>query len=154
MLFRSSGNTKETVVSETSKQTEKTTAPQGSYTKTNDTRYAKSDVNVRSGPGTSNSKLGMLSRGQEVKRIGITSNGWGVIQYNNREGYVSDKYLIENKPAETQKVAETSPVVTNTSNNSKPVNTTKTVETKPVETKKEYSNNSSYANEVDRKSVV
>lgn len=74
-------------------------AQEPSYKKVSDTKYAKSNVNVRSGPGTSHKKIGSLKAGQKVTRIGVADNGWGVIDFNGKEGYVSGKYLVENKPA-------------------------------------------------------
>lgn len=78
---------------ETSKDTTKP-----SYTKISDTVYAKSAVNVRSGPDKTHKSLGTLKKGQEVKRIGICDNGWGVIEFGGKEGYVSGNYLVKDKP--------------------------------------------------------
>lgn len=93
--------------SETQKETEKTTkeSKEPSYTKVDDTMYAKSPVNVRSGPDKTYKTLGTLKKGQEVKRIGICDNGWGVIEFGGKEGYVSGNYLVKDKPVE--KVAQT-----------------------------------------------
>ncbi|MEF9991134.1 MAG: SH3 domain-containing protein [Romboutsia sp.] len=49
-------------------------------------------LNFRSGPGTSYSKLGNLSKGTEVGVIS-ESNGWAKISYNGKVGYVSSQYL-------------------------------------------------------------
>ena len=51
-------------------------------------------LNVRSGPSTSYSKLGTLSKGTKVEVIS-ESNGWSKILYNNKEAYVSSQYLSE-----------------------------------------------------------
>ena len=54
------------------------------------TAYATDAVNVRSGPGTSYTVLGYLSRGEKVTITGTVSNGWTQIQLpGNRLGYVS-----------------------------------------------------------------
>ena len=49
-------------------------------------------LNVRSGPSTSHSKIGTLSKGTKVSVIS-ESNGWSKILYNNKEAYVSSQYL-------------------------------------------------------------
>lgn len=87
---------------ENSTQTPDITQP----TVTKTTMYAKSSVNVRSGAGTSHSKVGSLAKGQEVTKVG-EENGWSKIEFNGTEGYVSSKYLS------TEKVE-----VGNTANNS------------------------------------
>lgn len=105
--------TKETKETEkaTEKETEKskdhqskpaskeTKAAKPAYKKVSDVKYAKSNVNVRSGPGTSHKKIGSLKAGQKVTRIGVADNGWGVIDFNGKEGYVSGNYLVDTKPA-------------------------------------------------------
>jgi phage protein D len=53
---------------------------------------AKTGLNVRSGPGTSYSKLGSLAYGTAVSVIGI-SNSWASISYNGSTAYVSAGYL-------------------------------------------------------------
>ena len=60
------------------------------------TMYAKSSVNVRSGAGTSNTKVGSLTKGQEVTKVG-EENGWSKIEFNGTVGYVSSKYLSTEK---------------------------------------------------------
>lgn len=67
---------------------------QSAVTKT--TMYAKSNVNVRSGAGTSNSKIGSLTKGQEIAKIG-EENGWSKIEYNGGVGYVKTEYLSTEK---------------------------------------------------------
>ncbi len=78
-------------------------------TVTKTTMYAKSNVNVRSGAGTSNSQIGSLTKGQEVVKVG-EENGWSKIEFNGTVGYVSSQYLS------TEKVE----VSTNNSNTTKP----------------------------------
>ena len=57
------------------------------------TKYVTaSSLNVRSGPSTSSSILGSLSKGTSVQVIS-ESNGWAKIKYNGSTGYVSSKYL-------------------------------------------------------------
>ena len=65
---------------------------------TNETVYAITSVNVRSGPGTGYAKLGMCYRGDSVTRIGIGNNGWSKISYNGSEAYICSDYLSDSKP--------------------------------------------------------
>lgn len=67
-------------------------AAYGYYTE--DTRYATTSVNVRSGPGTKYSIVGGLNRGDIVKRTG-ESGKWIRVAYNGIEGYVYGKYLSD-----------------------------------------------------------
>jgi len=51
-----------------------------------------SALNVRSGPGTNYSRIGVLSRGAKVTITG-ESGGWYKINYGNGTGYVSKQYI-------------------------------------------------------------
>lgn len=74
----------------------KTTDAGYTYADLSKTMYAKSTVNVRSLPSTSGSKLGSLSKNQEVAVTGqCNETGWYRINYNNGEGFVSNKYLAD-----------------------------------------------------------
>lgn len=74
----------------------KTTDAGYTYSDLSKTMYAKSTVNVRSLPSTSGSKLGSLSKNQEVAVTGqCNETGWYRISYNNAEGFVSNKYLAD-----------------------------------------------------------
>lgn len=53
---------------------------------------ATSNVNVRSGPGSSYSKLGMLVRGELVKVTGVIGS-WTQVLYRNATAYVFTSYL-------------------------------------------------------------
>lgn len=61
------------------------------------TKYAKQSVNVRKGPSSDYEKLGGLSTNQKVTVTGQADSGWYRIEYNGAEGYVSDKYLSDQK---------------------------------------------------------
>ncbi|MBQ9396847.1 MAG: SH3 domain-containing protein [Proteobacteria bacterium] len=52
---------------------------------------ANAGLNVRKGPGTNNSKIGALSKGQSVTYYGET-NGWLQINYSGQTGYISKQY--------------------------------------------------------------
>ena len=78
------------------------TAPQYTYTDLSQTMYAKSSVNVRDLPTTDGNKLGGLSKAQEVTVTGqCNETSWYRIDYNGGIGYVSNSYLVSEKPAET-----------------------------------------------------
>lgn len=74
----------------------KTTDAGYTYSEVSKTMYAKSTVNVRSLPSTSGSRLGSLSKNQEVAVTGqCNETGWYRISYNSGEGFVSNKYLAD-----------------------------------------------------------
>ena len=66
---------------------------------TGTTKYVSASVglNVRSGAGTSYSKLGKLEYKENVTVIS-TSNGWSKINYNGKTGYVDSSYLQSTVP--------------------------------------------------------
>lgn len=99
------------------------------------TMYAKSSVNVRSGAGTSHSKVGSLAKGQEVVKVG-EENGWSKIEFNGTEGYVSSKYLsLEKVEAGNSNTGNK----TNNNTTSNPNNGSSNIETKPSEPVHEHS---------------
>lgn len=55
---------------------------------------AKSGLNVRSGPGTSYKKLGLLAFGTQVNVASI-SNGWATFTYSGKTAYLSASYLSQ-----------------------------------------------------------
>jgi len=61
------------------------------------TMYITSAVNVRSGPGTSYSKVGELSKGDAVIRVGTTGS-WSIIEWKSGTAYVSSGYLTPTNP--------------------------------------------------------
>lgn len=84
------------------------------------TMTAISAVNVRSGPGTTFSILGVLRSGQTVASSGsATATGWTPVTYNGKRAYVSSTYLrVETAaPAATVAPAATDRKVTTTNVN-------------------------------------
>ena len=82
--------------------TETTTAADAGYTysELNQTMYAKSAVNVRDLPNTDGKKIGSLKASQEIIVTGkCDQTGWYRFEWNNTTGYVSDKYIVSEKPA-------------------------------------------------------
>ena len=75
------------------------------------TKYAKSDVNVRSLPTADGEKLGGLSTNDEVKVTGkCNETGWYRIEYSDGLAYVSDSYLVDNKVETNPSASESKPV--------------------------------------------
>lgn len=52
-----------------------------------------SSLNVRSGPSSNYSKLGILTKGTKVEMVERYSNGWYKIKYKGSYGYVSGAYV-------------------------------------------------------------
>lgn len=69
------------------------------YSELNQTMYAKSAVNVRDLPNTDGKKIGSLKASQEITVTGkCDQTGWYRFDWNNTTGYVSDKYIVSEKP--------------------------------------------------------
>lgn len=78
------------------------------YSELNQTMYAKSAVNVRDLPSTDGKKIGSLKTSQEITVTGkCDQTGWYRFELNNTTGYVSDKYIVSEKPAVNTVVANT-----------------------------------------------
>ena len=70
------------------------------YSELNQTMYAKSAVNVRDLPNTDGKKIGSLKASQEITVTGkCDQTGWYRFDLNGTTGYVSDKYIVSEKPA-------------------------------------------------------
>lgn len=70
------------------------------YSEVSQTMYAKSAVNVRDLPSTDGKKIGSLKASQEITVTGkCDQTGWYRFELNNTTGYVSDKYIVSEKPA-------------------------------------------------------
>ena len=69
------------------------------YSELSQTMYAKSAVNVRDLPSTDGKKIGSLKTSQEIAVTGkCDQTGWYRFELNNTTGYVSDKYIVSEKP--------------------------------------------------------
>ncbi|MCH5263767.1 MAG: SH3 domain-containing protein [Lachnospiraceae bacterium] len=62
--------------------------------------YASDSLNVRQGPSTDYEIVGFLKSGRDVTVIGQADTGWYQILYNEEKVFVSDKYLLSEKPVE------------------------------------------------------
>jgi uncharacterized protein YraI len=74
-----------------------TSTPETSlFTSVSETVYATSTVNIRSSYSTSSTKLGSLSAGSSIQRIGIgtgSAEGWSQVNYNGITCYIKSSYL-------------------------------------------------------------
>lgn len=87
------------------------------YSELNQTMYAKSAVNIRDLPSTDGKKIGSLKASQEITVTGkCDQTGWYRFELNNTTGYVSDKYIVSEKPVNN--------IAANTGSNSTAGNTT------------------------------
>ena len=71
------------------------------FSSVNETVYATTNVNIRSGPGTNHSKLGVLYKGKSIVRIGVSDGGWSKVIYNGKEAYIDSRYLTTENPNKT-----------------------------------------------------
>lgn len=97
------------------------------YSELNQTMYAKSAVNIRDLPSTDGKKIGSLKASQEITVTGkCDQTGWYRFDGNNTTGYVSDKYIVSEKPAGNntaatqQNTATPAPAQTTTTGSSEP----------------------------------
>ncbi len=75
------------------------TSSGGSSTSSTSTAYVTCDVlNVRSGAGTGNSKIGSVTYGTKLTVLG-ESSGWYKIQYGSGTGWVCASYTSKNNPS-------------------------------------------------------
>ena len=82
--------------------------PEYSYSGMNQTMYASQSVNVRNLPSTDGDRVGGLSATQAIAVTGkCNETGWYRIEYNGGEAFVSDSYLVNEKPV--QQEPETQP---------------------------------------------
>lgn len=78
------------------------------YSELSQTMYAKSAVNVRDLPSTDGKKIGSLKASQEITVTGkCDQTGWYRFELNNTTGYVSDRYIVSEKPAVNTVAANT-----------------------------------------------
>lgn len=94
------------------------------YSELSQTMYAKSAVNVRDLPSTDGKKIGSLKTSQEITVTGkCDQTGWYRFELNNTTGYVSDKYIVSEKPAVTVAANTTKAGNSNTAGNQYASNT-------------------------------
>ncbi len=97
-------------VEPTAEPVETTAAADAGYTysEVSQIMYAKSAVNVRDLPSTDGKKIGSLKASQEITVTGkCDQTGWYRFDWNGTTGYVSDKYIVSEKPAVNTVAANT-----------------------------------------------
>lgn len=101
------------------------------YSELNQTMYAKSAVNVRDLPNTDGKKTGSLKASQEITVTGkCDQTGWYRFDWNNTTSYVSDKYIVSEKPvANTVASTGNSNAATTQQNTAAPAATTAPAQT-------------------------
>lgn len=113
-------------VEPTAEPVETTAAADAGYTysELNQTMYAKSAVNVRDLPSTDGKKIGSLKVSQEITVTGkCDQTGWYRFDWNNTTGYVSDKYIVSEKPVSNVAANTTTAGNSNTAGNQYASNT-------------------------------
>ena len=68
------------------------------FTEANEMVYAITAVNIRTGPSTAYSKIGMLSYGEAIHRVAVGENGWSKVVYNGETAYMFSEYLSTSRP--------------------------------------------------------
>jgi len=72
------------------------------------TMYARAAVNVRNQPSTDGEKVGQLTQGQEVTVTGqCEETGWYQIELNGEAAFVSNSYIVAEKPVTAAKTNQT-----------------------------------------------
>lgn len=94
------------------------------YSELSQTMYAKSAVNVRDLPNTDGKKIGSLKASQEITVTGkCDQTGWYRFDLNGTTGYVSDKYIVSEKPVSNVTANTTTAGNSNTAGNQYASNT-------------------------------
>ncbi len=72
------------------------------------TVYATTDVNIREGASTKSKKLGVLSTGDSIEKVGIKGT-WAKVKYNDGYAYISNGALSKTKPKDWTEVKNVVP---------------------------------------------
>lgn len=89
----------ENVLDLTELENTNTAAVEAAYEEVDELVYAIAPVNIRTGPGTGHSILGVLRTGASIQRVAIGSNGWSKVIYSGQTAYISSDYLSVKRPA-------------------------------------------------------
>lgn len=68
-----------------------------SFLEADEVVYAAASVNIRTAPNVDGEKVSTASLNQEIHRIGIGSNGWSQIIYEDKICYMNSRYLSNEK---------------------------------------------------------
>ena len=97
------------------------------------TKYVSvSSLNLRKDASTSAEVIDQLNLNTQVTVTAIVDNKWAKVSYNNKTGYVSDKYLSDSKTAVTSRSENTNREATNNASESKSKEAEKAVEEEPA----------------------
>lgn len=77
---------------------EETTVQSNGFLEVNETVYAVTNSNIRSGPGTQYAVIGNLLYGHAITRIGIGDKGWSMVIYRDRIAYIFTDLLSTTRP--------------------------------------------------------
>ncbi len=94
------------------------------------TAVTTGDVNVRTGPGTSYSIVGVAAEGTTVPVTGTTSGGWTQVVWNGTNRWIYTSYLsvtLAAPPASTPTPAPTAPTTPAPTTSPKPTTSTATI---------------------------
>lgn len=83
-----------------------------SFSEVDEVLYATTSVNIRKEPNADGEKISTASLNQEIHRIGIGSNGWSKIIYEDNICYMNSKYLSKEKTEIIEKTLEIVPLET------------------------------------------
>ena len=88
-------------------------------------KYTSTNLNLRKSPNSNSKILSVLSKGTKVKLEQNCKCTWILVSYNGKTGYVSSKYLTDNKNLSSSKKN-----ITNTKYPTKATNTKTTADVK------------------------
>lgn len=71
------------------------------------TVYATDLINIRQSPSTDSEVLASATFGSDLKRIGVTEDGWTKIKTGDVTGYVKSEFVSESKPSPKEGVVIT-----------------------------------------------
>lgn len=77
---------------------QETVVPGTDFSEVNETVYAVTNANIRSGPGTDYAIVGGLHYGHSITRVGIGEDGWSMVLYNDEIAYIFTVLLSYNRP--------------------------------------------------------
>lgn len=79
------------------------------YTTVSYVRWVTTPLNLRKGPGTDFGVITSIPLAEKLTVTSTSSNGWSLVTYNGKEGYVSSKYLSESEVKKPAPVAAPAP---------------------------------------------
>lgn len=68
------------------------------YKKKKETVYSTTNVNIRQKRNKKSKKIGLLTEGSSILRLGTYSNGWSKVSYKNKESFIKSDYLTNKQP--------------------------------------------------------